>query len=177
MIGEIRDSETAEIAVQAALTGHLVLSTLHTNDAASTITRLLDMGMEEYLLASTVNGIVAQRLVRTLCSHCHKAYEVLPEMAEQLELGAVTGADSVTLYRAEGCERCNGTGYLGRTSILETLVMDDSIRRLVLQRAEAREIEREAVRRGMRSMYRHGLSKALARITTLEEIMRVTHEA
>ncbi len=134
------------------------------------------MGVEEYLLASTINGIVAQRLVRTLCSQCCKAYEVLPEMAERLGLGAATGADSVTLCRAEGCERCNGTGYLGRTTILETLVMDDPIRRLVLQRAEAREVERAAVKCGMRSMYHHGLSKALARITTLEEVMRVTRE-
>ncbi len=176
MIGEIRDLETAEIAVQAALTGHLVLSTLHTNDAASTITRLLDMGVEDYLLASTVNGIVAQRLVRTLCAHCREAYQVLPEMAQQLQLGREAGNRPVTLYRAQGCEDCNGTGYLGRTSILETLVMSDPVRRLVLKRGEAREMQREAARCGMRSMYQDGLSKALAGITTIEEVMRVTHE-
>ncbi len=176
MIGEIRDLETAEIAVQAALTGHLVLSTLHTNDAASTITRLLDMGVEDYLIASTVNGIVAQRLVRTLCTHCREAHQVLPEMAEQLQLSREAGNRPITLYRARGCEDCNGTGYLGRTSILETLVMSDPVRRLVLKRSEAREIQREAARGGMRSMYQDGLSKALAGITTIEEVMRVTHE-
>ncbi len=177
MIGEIRDLETAEIAVQAALTGHLVLSTLHTNDAASTITRLLDMGVENYLLASTVNGIVAQRLVRTLCSHCREAYQAFPEMAEQLGLDGGGQAGPATLYRARGCEHCSGTGYRGRTSILETLVMCDPIRRFVLKRAEAHEIQREAVQSGMRTMYQDGVRKALAGVTTLEEVMRVTHDA
>ena len=153
-----------------------MLSTLHTNDAASTITRLLDMGVEDYLIASTVNGIVAQRLVRTLCTHCREAHQVLPEMAEQLQLSREAGNRPITLYRARGCEDSNGTGYLGRTSILETLVMSDPVRRLVLKRSEAREIQREAARGGMRSMYQDGLSKALAGITTIEEVMRVTHE-
>jgi general secretion pathway protein E len=177
MIGEIRDLETAEIAVQAALTGHLVLSTLHTNDAASTITRLLDMGVENYLLASTVSGVVAQRLVRTLCLHCREPYQAFPEMAEQLGFEAGGEAAPATLYRARGCEHCSGTGYRGRTSILETLVMSDPIHRLVLKRAEAREIQREAVRSGMRTMYHDGVRKALAGLTTLEEVMRVTHDA
>ncbi|MEE9139280.1 MAG: type II secretion system ATPase GspE [Alphaproteobacteria bacterium] len=176
MIGEIRDLETAEIAVQAALTGHLVLSTLHTNDAASAVTRLLDMRVENYLLASTINGIVAQRLVRTLCPDCRVRYQALPEIVEELQLGGDRG-EPVTLHRAQGCAHCSGTGYLGRTSILETLVMSDPIRRLVLQRAEAREIQREAVRLGMRTMYQDGVSKALAGITTVEEVMRVTRDA
>jgi general secretion pathway protein E len=174
MVGEIRDLETAEIAVQAALTGHLVLSTLHTNDSAGTITRLLDMGVPDYLLTSTVNGVVAQRLVRTLCTHCRTPYQLLPEMVEQL--GLDRAGDAVTVYQAQGCDQCNGTGYLGRTGVLEMLAMTDPIRRLVLRRSEAHEIHQEAVRSGMRSMYRDGLAKALTGITTLEEVMRVGHE-
>ncbi|MFQ5984830.1 MAG: type II secretion system ATPase GspE [Alphaproteobacteria bacterium] len=176
MIGEIRDLETAEIAVQAALTGHKVLSTLHTNDAATTITRLLDIGVEDYLLTSTVNGIVAQRLVRTLCGHCRKPHPVLPELVEQLQLKSFTNAKLITLYQATGCEHCNGSGYLGRTSILEILVMSDPIRRLVLRHAEAHEIKRGAVEAGMRTMYEDGVYKALAGSTTLEEVLRVTRD-
>ena len=176
MIGEIRDLETAEIAVQAALTGHKVLSTLHANDAATTITRLLDMGVEDYLLTSTVNGVVAQRLVRTLCGDCREPRPVLPEMAEQLQLGRVTNSDPITLYQAAGCEHCNGSGYLGRTGLLELLVLSDPIRRLILQRAEAHEIKRAAVDAGMRTMYRDGVYKVLAGPTTLEEVLRVTRD-
>lgn len=176
MIGEIRDLETAEIAVQAALTGHKVLSTLHANDAATTITRLLDMGVEDYLLTSTVNGVVAQRLVRTLCGDCREPRPVLPEMVEQLQLGRVTGSDPITLYHATGCEHCNGSGYLGRTGLLELLVLSDPIRRLILQRAEAHEIKRAAVEAGMRTMYQDGVYKILAGTTTLEEVLRVTRD-
>lgn len=176
MIGEIRDLETAEIAVQAALTGHKVLSTLHANDAATTITRLLDMGVEDYLLTSTVNGVVAQRLVRTLCGDCREPRPVLPEMVEQLQLGRVTGSDPITLYQATGCEHCNGSGYLGRTGLLELLVLSDPIRRLILQRAEAHEIKRAAVEAGMRTMYQDGVYKILAGTTTLEEVLRVTRD-
>ena len=176
MIGEIRDLETAEIAVQAALTGHKVLSTLHANDAATTITRLLDMGVDDYLLTSTVNGVVAQRLVRTLCGDCREPRPVLPEMAEQLQLGRVTSSDPITLYHATGCERCNGTGYMGRTGLLELLVLSDPIRRLILQRAEAHEIKRAAVEAGMRTMYQDGVYKVLAGTTTLEEVLRVTRD-
>ncbi|MCZ6727780.1 MAG: type IV-A pilus assembly ATPase PilB [Acidobacteria bacterium] len=177
LVGEIRDGETAEIAVKAALTGHLVLSTLHTNDSASTITRLMDMGVAEYLLASTINGVVAQRLVRTLCTDCREPYPVLPEMAAQLDLAHHTAADPVTLYRAVGCETCDGTGFHGRTSIIETLVVDDAVRRLILQRAPAIDIQRAAVERGMRTMHHDGLAKALAGVTTVEEVVRVTREA
>ncbi len=176
MIGEIRDLETAEIAVQAALTGHKVLSTLHANDAATTITRLLDMGVEDYLLTSTVNGVVAQRLVRTLCGDCREPRPALPEMVEQLQLGRVTSSDPITLYHATGCERCNGTGYLGRTGLLELLVLSDPIRRLILQRTEAHEIKRAAVDAGMRTMYQDGVYKVLAGTTTLEEVLRVTRD-
>jgi len=176
MIGEIRDLETAEIAVQAALTGHKVLSTLHANDATTTITRLLDMGVEDYLLTSTVNGVVAQRLVRTLCGDCREPRPVLPEMVEQLQLGRVTGSDPITLYQATGCEHCNGSGYLGRTGLLELLVLSDPIRRLILRRAEAQEIKRAAVEAGMRTMYQDGVYKILAGTTTLEEVLRVTRD-
>ena len=176
MIGEIRDLETAEIAVQAALTGHKVLSTLHANDAATTITRLLDMGVEDYLLTSTVNGVVAQRLVRTLCGHCREPRPVLPEMVEQLQLRRFTSSDPITLYQATGCEHCNGSGYLGRTGLLEILELSDPIRRLILRRAESHEIKRAAAEAGMRTMYQDGMYKILAGTTTLEEVLRVTRD-
>ncbi len=177
MIGEIRDLETAQIAIQAALTGHLVLSTLHTNNAAGAITRLLDMGAEDYLLTSTVNAIVAQRLVRTLCRHCREPYRALPELVQQMRLASFVDGPSVTLYRTGGCDQCSGAGYLGRTTILEILVMSDPIRRLVLKHAEASEIQRAAVSAGMQTMYDDGIRKALAGVTTLEDVLRVTREA
>ncbi len=176
MIGEIRDLETAEIAVQAALTGHLVLSTLHTNDAAGTVSRLLDMGVEDFLLASTLNGVTAQRLVRRLCPHCREVYEALPEVAEQLDLRRFTNGAEPRLYRAMGCARCIQTGYLGRTAIQETLVMSDEVRRLLLKHADAQDLRRVAVAEGMRSMFQDGLRKAVQGITSIEEVMRVTRE-
>jgi general secretion pathway protein E len=174
MVGEIRDGETAEIAVQAALTGHLVLSTLHTNNAASSITRLLDMGVEDYLLTSTLNGAVGQRLVRTLCRRCREPYRALPELVDQLALHRYVDGPEVTLYRAPGCEECHGTGFFGRTSIFETLVVDDAIRRLILRRAESNELQRTAAEAGMTTMYDDGMRKALAGETTFEEVLRVT---
>jgi general secretion pathway protein E len=175
MIGEIRDLETAQIAVQAALTGHLVLSTVHTNDAASAMTRLLDMGIEHYLLTSTINAVLAQRLVRRLCPECREAYEPEPALIARLEIGALANGKPV-LYRPVGCPACNGSGYSGRTMILELMVTDDTIRSLVLRRAEAREIQAAAVQAGMQTMYAHGMRKALAGITTFEEILRVTRD-
>ena len=142
MVGEIRDLETAQIAIQAALTGHLVLSTVHTNNAASTLTRLLDMGVEDYLMTSTLNAIVAQRLVRRLCQDCCKPYTPLPELLAQLGL---EGHDAVTFWRPEGCPKCNDTGYFGRISINEVLVMSDPIRRQILHHAEATELQRAAL--------------------------------
>ena len=177
MIGEIRDVETAEIAVQAALTGHKVLSTVHTNDAATTVTRLLDMGVEDFLLTSTINGVTAQRLVRTICEHCREPAEVLPEIVEQFSLERYTGGNAVTLFRGRGCEHCGGTGYRGRTSILEVLEMTDPIRSLVLRRAESQKIRQAAIENGMRTMHQDGLAKALSGVTTLDEVLRVTHEA
>jgi general secretion pathway protein E len=177
MIGEMRDLETAGIAVQSALTGHLVLSTLHTNDAASSITRLLDMGVEDYLLTSTINGILAQRLVRTLCPHCCQPYTALPEMVEELQLQQFAQAGSVQLLRPVGCGRCAGIGYLGRLAIMEFLVMTDPLRRLVLKHADASEIQEAARAEGMLTMYEDGLRKAVAGMTTIEEVIRVTQES
>ena len=175
MVGEMRDLETAQIAVQAALTGHLVLSTLHTNSAAGTVTRLLDMGVEDYLVTSTVNGVLAQRLVRKLCPHCREAYEALPELATQLRLPIKEGAKP-TLYRPRGCERCQGAGYYGRIAVLEFLPLSDEIRRLVLHRATAQEIHRAGIAEGMRSMYEDGMHKAVQGITSIEEVLRVTRD-
>ena len=176
MIGEIRDLETAQIAVQSALTGHMVLSTLHTNDAASTINRLLDMGMDDYLLTSTVNGILAQRLVRTLCSQCRQAYPALPEVVEEMQLQRYTAASPVTLYRPVGCEECGGTGYSGRVSIVELLVMTDTIRGMIMRHVTSGEVRQQAIVDGMQTMYENGLSKAVAGVTTIEEVLRVTRE-
>lgn len=176
MIGEIRDLETAQIAVQSALTGHMVLSTLHTNDAASTINRLLDMGMDDYLLTSTVNGILAQRLVRTLCNHCRQAYPALPEVVVEMQLKRYSAAEPVTLYRPIGCEECGGTGYSGRVSIVELLVMTDTIRSMIMRHVTAGEVRQQAIADGMQTMYENGLSKAVAGVTTIEEVLRVTRE-
>jgi general secretion pathway protein E len=177
MIGEMRDLETARIAVQSALTGHLVLSTLHTNDAAGGITRLLDMGLDDYLLTSTVNGILAQRLVRRLCSHCRKPYEVLPEAVDEMNLRKFVPAGPVTLYAPVGCAECSGIGYIGRMAILEFLVMSDPLRRLVLAHSEASQIQGKAMEEGMETMYEDGLRKALQGLTTIEEVLRVSTES
>ena len=176
MIGEIRDLETAQIAVQSALTGHMVLSTLHTNDAASTINRLLDMGMDDYLLTSTVNGILAQRLVRTLCTHCRQPYPALPEIVQEMQLERYTDAKPVVLYRSVGCSECGGTGYLGRISIVELLIMSDAIRSMIMRHVTSGEVRQQAIAEGMQTMYENGLSKAVAGVTTMEEVLRVTRE-
>lgn len=176
MIGEMRDLETARIAVQSALTGHLVLSTLHTNDAAGGVTRLMDMGLEDYLITSTVNGILGQRLVRRLCPNCHERYEALAEVVAELRLWRFTEDSEVHLYRPRGCAECDGTGYRGRLAITEFLVMSDDIRRLVMSHATARQIEEQALREGMHTMYEDGLQKAVAGQTTIEEVLRVTSD-
>jgi general secretion pathway protein E len=176
MIGEMRDLETAKIAIQSALTGHLVLSTIHTNDAAGGVTRMLDMGVEDYLLTSTVNAIMAQRLVRTLDPVTREPYELLPEVAEEIGLAKLGGQDRSVFYRARGSED-NPTGYRGRTSILELMVMSDPIRRLIMKHATSGEIQDLAVAEGMRTMYLDGLNKCLKGVTTLDEVLRVTQEA
>ncbi|TMG99701.1 MAG: type II secretion system protein GspE [Betaproteobacteria bacterium] len=176
MIGEIRDLETAQIAVQSALTGHLVLSTVHTNDAPSTMNRLLDMGVEDYLLTSTIVGILAQRLVRTLCPHCKETYIALPELVEEINLRRFTDAKDITLWHAKGCSHCANTGYIGRISILEMLPMTDTLRSMVMKHATATDLRAESVREGMLTMYEDGLRKALKGVTTFEEVLRVTRE-
>jgi len=176
MIGEIRDLETAQIAVQSALTGHLVLSTLHTNDAASTVNRLLDMGVEDYLLTSTVIGILAQRLVRTLCPLCKEAYTALPEVVDELGLRKFAATAEVTLYHAKGCKECGQTGYIGRVSIIEMLPMSDHLRTQVMRHATSTELRAEAIKEGMVTMYEDGMKKAMNGVTTFEEVLRVTRE-
>ncbi|MFT3763170.1 MAG: type II secretion system ATPase GspE [Pseudoxanthomonas sp.] len=175
MIGEMRDLETARIAIQSALTGHLVLSTLHTNNAAGGITRLLDMGVEDYLLTSTVNGILAQRLVRRLEPAHAQRYLASPEEIDRFDLRRLQPHGDIHLYRP--CPSAVApTGYLGRTTIMEFLVMDDELRRAVMRRAGMGEIEQIARRNGMRTMYEDGIAKALAGQTTIEEVLRVTEE-
>jgi general secretion pathway protein E len=177
MIGEMRDLETAKIAVQSALTGHLVLSTLHTNDAAGGITRLLDMGLEEYLLTSTVNGILAQRLVRKLCPECKESYVASPLVVEDRHLRRFVPEGDVVLYKPVGCPACGGLGYRGRLAIIEFLPMTDPIRKLIMAHEEAGAIHKLAIEQGMTTMSDDGLRKAIEGITTLEEVMRVTAES
>jgi general secretion pathway protein E len=172
MIGEIRDLETAQIAVQASLTGHLVLSTLHTNSAAATITRLRDMGLEDYLLTATLKGILAQRLVRRLCPHCRQPFEAPIEMVERFRLGPRAQGRPIRLYRAAGCGACRDTGYRGRQAIAEFLVPDLTVERLIFAHADHGDIERAAVEAGMTPMFDAGLEMALAGITTVEEVVR-----
>ncbi len=177
MIGEMRDLETARIAVQSALTGHLVLSTLHTNDAAGGVTRLLDMGLEEYLLTSTVNGILAQRLVRRLCQSCKVSSVATREVVRELRLERFTSEPDILLYKPVGCASCSGTGYRGRLAIIEFLPMTDPIRKLIMAHEEAGAIQKLAIAEGMQTLYENGLVKVVEGVTTLEEVMRVTTES
>jgi len=175
MVGEIRDLETAEVAIQSALTGHTILSTLHTNTAASSVTRLLDMRVEPFLITSTLNAILAQRLVRRLCPKCREAYEPAPGLLTSLLPGTDVGHIK-RLYRPKGCEACGNTGFRGRLAVMELLTVDDEIASLVLARAEAREVQRSAVNHGMRTMLADGLMKSQAGLTTVEEVLRATRE-
>lgn len=175
MIGEMRDGETAQIAVQSALTGHLVLSTLHTNTAAGAITRMQDMGLESYLITSSVNGVLAQRLVRTLCEHCKEAYEPGAELLTR------TGLDRFCrpgqhIYRSVGCAQCRQSGYRGRTGIHELLVLNESMRRAVIEGRDAGALHSLAVQHGMLSLFEDGLRKVAAGVTTIDELARVTHD-
>ncbi len=174
MIGEIRDLETAEIAIQAALTGHLVLSTLHTNDAASTITRLVDMGIPPFLIASSLGMVVAQRLVRRLCPHCREPFN--PTKAVQEDLGLEFDPQR-TFFRPKGCAACDDSGYSGRIAIYETLVMTRRIEEMIMERASSPVIYREALSEGMINLRKAGIEKILAGITSLDEVMRVTMES
>jgi general secretion pathway protein E len=176
MIGEMRDLETARIAVQSALTGHMVLSTLHTNDAAGGVTRLLDMGLEDYLITSTVNGILGQRLVRRLCRHCREPFIAEQEVVDEMDLRRFVAEGDVTLYRPRGCEHCDHVGYKGRLCIIEFMVVSDEIRRLVMAHAQARDIQAQALKEGLLTMYADGVRKAVDGLTTIEEVLRVTSD-
>lgn len=175
MVGEVRDMETATTAIQVALTGHLIFSTLHTNDAASGIARLLDMGVESYLITSTVQCLIAQRLVRRVCHQCKKAVHMTADMIKDFGESALFDAGTV-IYEHEGCDACHGTGYSGREAIYEFLVLNDSIQKLILGRATASEIKAKAVASGMKTLRQSGLEKVKQGVTTLQEVIRVTQD-
>ena len=174
MIGEIRDRETAEIAIHASLTGHLVFSTLHTNDAASAATRLIDMGIEPFLVASSVVAVLAQRLIRKVCPTCKKAYQ--PDDEELIRLGIVPGKHKPTFYRGMGCPACSQTGYRGRTGIHELMVFDDEIRRLIGGKADSTSIKQAAVAKGMVVLKDEAAEKIFTGVTTTEEVLRMTQQ-
>jgi type II secretory ATPase GspE/PulE/Tfp pilus assembly ATPase PilB-like protein len=171
LVGEIRDLETGRVAIQAALTGHLVFSTLHTNDAVGTLTRLVDMGIEPFLTASSVAAAIAQRLVRTICSRCKIPFTPPKEVLEKVGLDA---RKEYTFYQGKGCKNCRGTGYKGRTGIFEILLLDDKIRELILKKASATDIKQVAVQAGMKTLRDDGILKVIEGKTTLDEVMRVT---
>ena len=172
MVGEIRDLETAQIAVQAALTGHMVLSTVHTNSAAATITRLRDMGLEDYLMTAVLRGVLAQRLVRRLCFACRRAAPAPAELVKRYSLDRRGVGGPATLWLPVGCGQCRQTGYRGRQAIAELLRPNDEIERLIFSRADHADIERAAVADGMRTMFDAGLDAALTGDTTIQEVVR-----
>jgi general secretion pathway protein E len=173
MVGEIRDQETAEIAIDAALTGHLVLSTLHTNDAAGSVTRLVDMGIEPFLVSSSILGVIGQRLVRKICNTCKEKYT--PNDREISELGINRSLlGKYTIYKAVGCEKCSGMGYSGRTVISELMVINDNIRALILAGKDSTTIRKEAIANGMTTIRQNAIAKVLQGITTIEELFRST---
>jgi len=173
MVGEIRDNETADIAVKAALTGHQVLSTLHTNDAAGAITRLDDMGIEPFLISSSILMSCAQRLVRRVCTNCRDEFIPEPEMFDKLGMKPTTDA---VFFHGTGCDRCKGRGYLGRVALIEALPVSEAVRRLIVKRASSAVIKNQAVSEGMKTLRMVGVEKATEGITTLEEVWRVTSE-
>jgi general secretion pathway protein E len=178
MVGEIRDLETADIAIHSALTGHLILSTLHTNDAPGAVTRLVDMGVEGYLISSSVLGVLAQRLVRVICAHCKVSYAPSPEELKLIraELGRTRNMDAAEfkLYRGEGCEHCGNSGYKGRTGIFELMPMNDDLRQMVVEKKGSNTLRLKAMERGMITLREDGWDKVLRGITTVEEVTRVT---
>jgi len=175
MVGEIRDSETAEIAIQAALTGHLVLSTLHTNDSTGAVTRLVDMGVEPFLITSTVRAVLAQRLVRKICANCRKEYRPLSQEASEFGISKDKIKD-MKFYKGGGCPECNDSGYKGRTGLYELLIVDDTIRELVVKRESLSVIRNAASKAGMKTLRENGLKKVMEGITTIEEVLRETKE-
>ena len=176
MIGEMRDTETAQIGVQSALTGHLVLSTLHTNTAAGAITRLEDMGVERYLITSSVNGVLAQRLVRTLCSHCKEEVPLSEVAIRKYNLQRFLPEGQTSVYQAKGCDHCGHTGYVGRTSIHELFLLDEEMHRVIMEGADATVLHATARRQGMITLYEDGLRKVVQGVTSLEEVMRITQD-
>jgi type II secretory ATPase GspE/PulE/Tfp pilus assembly ATPase PilB-like protein len=174
MVGEIRDFETAEIAIRASLTGHLVFSTLHTNDAAGAITRLIDMGVEPFLVASSVEAIIAQRLIRVLCDQCKRP--IKPDSPVLSSVASVADLAGATVYEAAGCEKCRRTGYLGRLGIFENLLITDSIRPMIVARESANVIKQKGLAQGMRTLRDDGWLKVQQGATTIEEVLRVTEE-
>jgi type IV pilus assembly protein PilB len=173
LVGEIRDFETAEIGIKAALTGHLVLSTLHTNDAPSTISRLVNMGIEPFLVATSVNLIQAQRLIRTICKNCKEENHVPPEGL--IEIGfSPEEASSITAYRGRGCKICNGTGYKGRIGLYEVMEITEDLRELIIIGASAMELRRRAIELGMITLRESGLCKLRDGVTTIEEVVKET---
>jgi type IV pilus assembly protein PilB len=171
LVGEVRDTETAKTAVEAALTGHLVLSTLHTNDASSSIGRLVDMGVEPYLVSSALDCIVAQRLARKICERCRRPREASPEVLAKM--GLPPDAEPVTIYDAVGCKVCSGTGYRGRLSINEVLTVSEEIQRMAVERRPSDEVKKVGVSQGMRTLREDGMEKVRLGLTTLEEVLRV----
>ena len=173
MVGEIRDLETGSIAVKAALTGHLVLSTLHTNDAPSTINRMMDMGIEPFLVASSTNLILAQRLVRRLCNECKQKTEIHPELAREL---GVQDEAPFEIYQPTGCPKCNGTGYKGRAGIYEVMVVSSKIKEMILDRCSTAEIKQQAIKEGMVTLRGDGIDKVKQGITSVEEVLKESSE-
>jgi general secretion pathway protein E len=174
MVGEIRDSETAEIAIQAALTGHLVFSTLHTNDSFGALTRLVDMGIEPFLVSSSVMAVLAQRLVRVLCPDCREPY--LPPASEVNRIGLTAAKLTGTIYRPKGCRACRNTGYRGRSAVHELMIVDDDVRELVMKKADASSIRRVCTAKGMKVLRQDGAERVMAGQTTIEELLRVTQD-
>jgi type IV pilus assembly protein PilB len=173
LVGEIRDLETAQISVQASLTGHLVLSTLHTNDAPSSIIRLVDLGVEPFLLTATIEGVIAQRLVRTICKKCKEPYE--PKEEEVMELGMrPEQLKGKPFYRGKGCDNCNGSGFRGRLALFEIMTMDDTMREMVMKNANTASLRRYARQRGMRSLRECGMLAIHEGLTTIDEVVRET---
>ncbi|MCE5228125.1 Flp pilus assembly complex ATPase component TadA [bacterium] len=175
MVGETRDLETAEITIRTALTGHLVFTTIHTNDACSVVTRLLDMGIEPFLISSSVEGLLAQRLVRKLCPYCKKPFVPEPELLRRVNVGGDDPA-SLHLYKAAGCEKCRYTGFMGRTAVYEIVQITEEFRRLIVERAPANILKRLAVKQGMQPLRHDGWAKCKAGLTTIDEVLRVTME-
>jgi len=176
MVGEIRDLETAQIAVQSALTGHLIFSTLHTNDAAGAITRMVDMGIKSYLTSSTVQGVLAQRLVRTICPSCRTGYKPSDEESKLLGLKPPGPGEKIELYKGKGCSACSDTGFKGRIGLFELLTITDAIREMILNNASSAQISQKAREMGMRGLKDDGLEKVKRGYTTIQEVLRVTQD-